>query len=165
MPPPPLPPGWFQAWEPSIQRAYFVEEPTGRSQWEPPGAGPYGAGEYGSPLPPGAEGEEGAYEDPEQRKKSDKKKYLAAGAAGLALGAAGGAFIAHEMGMLGFVSLLCGCGANWSQVKIVTALPTTTTTTTKRRRASASTGSKRGRRRIIRTVGRMSIPRRRIGDC
>lgn len=32
-----------------------------------------------------------------EKKKSDKKKYLAAGAAGLALGAAGGAFMGHKM--------------------------------------------------------------------
>lgn len=105
-----------------MRRAYFFEEPTGRSQWEPPTGGPppeadsYYRGPGGPGGPPGIPSRSpgpgpspGPYgygdpspapgEDPEQRKKNDKKKYLAAGAAGLALGAAGGALIAHEMGM------------------------------------------------------------------
>lgn len=109
-------------------RAYFFHEPTGRSQWESPSDGgppPESDSYYRGPGPipgpgispgPGPGPSPGPYgpgygyggdgpspaprEDPEMRKKDDKKKYLAAGAAGLALGAAGGAFIAHEMGML-----------------------------------------------------------------
>ena len=60
----------------------------------PPGYGPPGGGGpegYGPPPP------EGEYENPEEKKKGGKGKYFAAGAAGLALGAAGGAFFGHKM--------------------------------------------------------------------
>lgn len=57
----------------------------------PPGYGPPGGPEGYGPPPPDGEGEEH-----EEKKKSNKGKYLA-GAAGLALGAAGGAFIGHKM--------------------------------------------------------------------
>ena len=59
----------------------------------PPGYGPPGGPEGYGPPPPGGEGEEH-----EEKKKSNKGKYLA-GAAGLALGAAGGAFLGHKMSM------------------------------------------------------------------
>src|ERR1700753_3264443 len=38
-PPPPnaqLPPGWIMQWDPNSRRHFFVEQATGRTQWEPP---------------------------------------------------------------------------------------------------------------------------------
>lgn len=58
----------------------------------PPGYGPPGGPEGYGPPPP-----DGEYENPEEKKKGGKGKYFAAGAAGLALGAAGGAFLGHKM--------------------------------------------------------------------
>lgn len=102
-----------------MRRAFYVEIPTGHSQWEtpmqdsqfasrggpppesdsyyrggppPPGYGPPGGPEGYGPPPP-----DGEYENPEEKKKGGKGKYFAAGAAGLALGAAGGAFLGHKM--------------------------------------------------------------------
>ena len=79
----------------------------------------------------------------------------------MALGAAGGAIIAHEMGMLAFESLLYWRRTNWSQENIVAA-PTTTTRSVG---VSVSAGSERERRRhIIQTAGMMTILQRMIGD-
>ncbi|KAI2111982.1 hypothetical protein LOY91_006898, partial [Ophidiomyces ophidiicola] len=33
---PPLPPGWTSQWSPEHQRPYYIDQSTGRSQWEPP---------------------------------------------------------------------------------------------------------------------------------
>jgi hypothetical protein len=102
-----------------MRRAFWVEDDTGRAQWEPPFGSP-GQGYYdGSrsvpppepqggyyappPGPPAAYDNRGyeqdGYQQPEQ--KSNTGKYLAAGAAGLAIGAVGGAVIAHEIGEFG----------------------------------------------------------------
>ncbi|RAL12898.1 WW domain protein [Aspergillus homomorphus CBS 101889] len=126
VPPPPLPMGWTQEWEPNVRRAFYVEVPTGRSQWEPPlgdtdgsrdlaPAGPP-AGYYGapSPAPPQPEGgyypppqqggyyppqqQGGEYVDPEEQKSRERKKMMMGAAAGLALGAVGGALLNHELG-------------------------------------------------------------------
>lgn len=121
-PPPPAPPGWHQEWEPSTRRAFWVEEATGRSQWESPfpSAAPAGppsgyydgsrsvpppepAGGYYAPPPGpppmeyGDRGYGGGYEQHEEKKSSNAGKYLAAGAAGLALGGIAGAVIEHEV--------------------------------------------------------------------
>ncbi|PKX93405.1 WW domain protein [Aspergillus novofumigatus IBT 16806] len=112
-PPPPLPHGWVQEWEPSLRRAYFVETATGRSQWETPmqdseharglgGPPPESAGYYASPPPPppqdgGYYPPAGQYPPPEEKKKSSGVgKIIAGGVAGVALGAAGMALWEHE---------------------------------------------------------------------
>ncbi|KAL4804052.1 hypothetical protein BDV18DRAFT_35031 [Aspergillus unguis] len=119
-PPPPLPIGWIQEWEPSARRAFFVETSTGRAEWTLPAELSYGGGEgsralpppggeyYASPPPPGPpagyappqEGygypPQGEYEQKE-KKSSDTGKLLAAGAAGLAIGGIGGAILGHEL--------------------------------------------------------------------
>ncbi|KAL8940794.1 MAG: hypothetical protein Q9216_002620 [Gyalolechia sp. 2 TL-2023] len=33
---PPLPPGWISQWDPNSQRYYYLEQATGRTQWDPP---------------------------------------------------------------------------------------------------------------------------------
>jgi hypothetical protein len=57
---PQLPPGWISHWDPSSQRTYYVEQATGRTQWEPPmwQGGPPASGpgyyqSYGNAMPPG----------------------------------------------------------------------------------------------------------------
>ena len=40
--PPPMPPGWTQQWDQNSQRWFYIEQATGRTQWDPP-----------SHLPPG----------------------------------------------------------------------------------------------------------------
>ncbi|CEJ61563.1 hypothetical protein PEBR_35612 [Penicillium brasilianum] len=118
-PPPPLPAGWHQEWEPNMRRAFWVEDNTGRAQWEPPYQGqgyydgsrsvppPESQGGYyapppGPPPPAGYDqrGYGGGYEQQApvvvEEKKSNAGKYLAAGAAGLALGGIAGAIIEHE---------------------------------------------------------------------
>ncbi|KAJ5633326.1 hypothetical protein N7490_009665 [Penicillium lividum] len=116
-PPPPLPPGWHQEWEPNARRAFWVEDATGRPQWEPPfgpgmdySRGPPGppepqGGYYNAPPgpPPGAYDQRGPggydYQQQQQQpeQKSNTGKYIAAGLAGVAIGGLGGAFIEHEI--------------------------------------------------------------------
>ncbi|KAJ5118337.1 hypothetical protein N7526_009974 [Penicillium atrosanguineum] len=116
-PPPPMPQGWHQEWEPNMRRAFWVEDATGRAQWEPPYGGPPGQGYYdGSrsvpppepqggyyappPGPPGGYDQRGydqGYQQPAEERKSNTGKYLAVGAGALAVGALGGAFIEHEI--------------------------------------------------------------------
>ncbi|KAL4762090.1 WW domain protein [Aspergillus foveolatus] len=117
-PPPPLPIGWIQEWEPRARRAFYVETATGRSEWTlpddvsygeasrsgpgeyyapPPPAPAYPPQEYGAPAyPPQDQGYGGEYQK-EEKKHSDTGKILAAGAAGLAIGAVGGAILGHEL--------------------------------------------------------------------
>ncbi|KAL4900882.1 hypothetical protein BDW74DRAFT_182465, partial [Aspergillus multicolor] len=110
-------------WEPSARRAFYVETATGRAEWTLPAEVSYGEasrsgpgpeyGGYASPPPPppsgyppqgyGApgggyppQGYGGEYQAQEE-KKSDTGKILAAGAAGLAIGAVGGAILGHEL--------------------------------------------------------------------
>jgi len=99
-----------------MRRAFWVEDATGRAQWEPPYANP-GQGYYdGSRSVPPPEPQGGYYAPPpgppvgydnrgygqgyeqQPEKKSNAGKYLAAGAAGLAVGGLAGAFIEHEVG-------------------------------------------------------------------
>ena len=108
VPPPPLPPGWRQEWEPNVRRAFWVEEATGRSQWEPPivevaygyeNRGPPGEYYAAPPGPPPVVYEERTTEYVEPEKKhSDVGKYVAGGVAGLAVGGLAGAFLEHEYG-------------------------------------------------------------------
>ncbi|KAL4767978.1 hypothetical protein BDW60DRAFT_135324 [Aspergillus nidulans var. acristatus] len=118
-PPPPLPIGWIQEWEPRARRAFYIETATGRSEWTlpadvsygeasrsgpgeyyaspPPPAPAYPPQEYGAPAyPPQDQGYGGEYQK-EEKKHSDTGKLLAAGAAGLAIGAVGGAILGHEL--------------------------------------------------------------------
>lgn len=104
-----------------MRRAFWVEDNTGRAQWEPPYQGqgyydgsrsvppPESQGGYyapppGPPPPAGYDqrGYGGGYEQQApvvvEEKKSNAGKYLAAGAAGLALGGIAGALIEHERG-------------------------------------------------------------------
>lgn len=75
---PPLPPGWIAQFDQNSQRWYYVEQQTGRTQWDPPshggyappptgpsdayagdrghGAGPGAYNQYGGPVPGGAYG-------------------------------------------------------------------------------------------------------------
>ncbi|GAD94178.1 hypothetical protein MGYG_06573 [Paecilomyces variotii No. 5] len=100
--PPPLPAGWIQQWDSYSQRGFYVDQSTGRSQWEAPympGPGydssrgePYG----GYAPPPGPPPGEYYVEERKEEKHSDTGKIIAAGAIGVAAGAVGGAFLEHE---------------------------------------------------------------------
>lgn len=122
-PPPPAPQGWYQEWEPSARRAFWVESSTGRTQWEqpqpyqpayagyddgsrsvpPPGPqGGYYAPPLGAPpVPydnrPNDYAPQGPQDGEKKKKESNAGKYAAAAGAGLALGV-GGAYLAHELG-------------------------------------------------------------------
>lgn len=104
------PPGWIKQWDANSQRWFFVEQATGRTQWElpvssmvahnysqsnmyPSGAGPYG---HQNTYPPTG-GQYDPHLDPD--KKKDKGiGTMGAAAGGLAAGAVGGALIGHAMG-------------------------------------------------------------------
>lgn len=123
--PPQLPPGWISQWDPNSQRYYYLEQATGRTQWDPPqpynqsgfAPPPMGAPNMGHDSYGGQQGQPTGYysqettqtfQDPhgggmkevtqKTEKKSGKGGMLAAGAGGLAVGAVGGAVLAHEMG-------------------------------------------------------------------
>lgn len=114
--PPPLPVGWVQKWDQNHQRAYHVEQATGRSLWEPSFNSVQGhegsrgiSGEYyGGDAPQNFGGEQPKQHDQhydhhyshEEKKKEGHSTggMVAVGAAGLAVGAVGGALIAHELG-------------------------------------------------------------------
>lgn len=114
------------------QRAYHVEQATGRSQWEAPGyenrgegssyyagnatgpaastgaavgmAATSGAGEYGASH---YDSSHVGYDKEKKKKSSNTGAMMAAGAGGLAVGAIGTAVIAHEIGPLfSFISIL-----------------------------------------------------------
>ncbi|ETN43291.1 uncharacterized protein HMPREF1541_02450 [Cyphellophora europaea CBS 101466] len=127
---PQLPPGWTQQWDQNSNRWYYVEQATGRTQWDPPAFSPgpgYGAPPPGAPYghdqsrgafspppqqgygypqqgypqqgyghPPGPGYPQGQYLTEEEQKKKGMNP-MVAGLGGAALGAAGGAWIAHEM--------------------------------------------------------------------
>jgi len=56
--PPPMPPGWLAQWDQSSQRWYYVDQSTGRTQWDPPAGAPPPQGPY---APPG--GAHGAHDE------------------------------------------------------------------------------------------------------
>ncbi len=106
--PAPPPPGWLVQFDSSAQRWFYVEQATGRTQWDPPAAplaygAPHGAAHdyYHSPghgMPPGAGGYAahgypphggGVYEHEKEKKSGGKGGLAMMGAAGVGLGAAG----------------------------------------------------------------------------
>lgn len=154
-PPPPLPVGWHQEWEPNVRRAFWVEDATGRAQWELPYGPPAGQGYYDGSrsVPPPESG--GYYAPPpglppavyageyqEEEKKSNAGKYLAAGAAGLAVGGIAGAIIEHEVGM--FSVHLCVLNYVWVGGMVLIVMQRKTST---RKRS----------RKLMRRVGRISM--------
>ncbi|KAK4129830.1 hypothetical protein N657DRAFT_661042 [Parathielavia appendiculata] len=116
---PPIPSGWTPRWDDQYQRWYYVEEATGRSQWEAPGfdhsayrgdnRGGYGPQTpYGAPSPgydshgvPSAGGYDqtghGEYRGDHKEDKKGHSGMLLGAAGGLAVGAVAGAVIAHEL--------------------------------------------------------------------
>lgn len=51
-----MPPGWVAQFDQSSQRWFYIDQATGRSQWEPPAHAPPAQGPYAPPPsgPPGA---------------------------------------------------------------------------------------------------------------
>ncbi|KAL8807172.1 MAG: hypothetical protein Q9182_000854 [Xanthomendoza sp. 2 TL-2023] len=115
--PPRLPPGWISQWDPNTQRYYYLEQSTGRTQWDPP---QHPIGGYPPPMSGGGGGYSNYQNQPQPApytqetkpiisdtpnkdlptkpaKKDGKGNMLAAGAGGLAVGAVGGAMIGHAM--------------------------------------------------------------------
>jgi hypothetical protein len=115
--PPPMPPGWVQQWDQGSQRWYYVEQATGRTQWDPPSnlpPGPYAPPPSGAPYQaPGGHDERGLFGNThghqghdytpsghatnEKEKKKDKGHSTAMLAAAGIGGVAAGAWIGHEM--------------------------------------------------------------------
>jgi hypothetical protein len=52
-----MPPGWLAQWDQSSQRWYYVDQSTGRTQWDPPAGAPPPQGPYAPP----AQGASGGY--------------------------------------------------------------------------------------------------------
>ncbi|KAK2809222.1 hypothetical protein FQN50_004058 [Emmonsiellopsis sp. PD_5] len=130
--PPPLPEGWIQRWDQNYQRAYYVEQATGRPYWEAPfnsrsgheGSRGLAEGYYGGEGYSHHSSHEGEHSkhheehygheskhhdeyhghghghDHEKKEGFSTGAMVAAGAAGVAVGAVGGALIAHELGAL-----------------------------------------------------------------
>jgi hypothetical protein len=119
-----VPAGWIAQFDQNSQRWYYVEQATGRSQWEapqppamsPPPPGPPAAyagysGYNSSPMPndpskqgmgavaAGGKGDKDGKGEDGKDKKKDKSNLLLGAAGGLAVGAIGGALIANKLGM------------------------------------------------------------------
>lgn len=102
---PPLPPGWIAQWDNNSQRWYFLEQATGRTQWEHPSQYPtHGPAGHGMQPPSGGyqpSSQQGMYSHEQHQyvKEGEKKdknyKGLAAGAVG---GLAVGGLVGHAMG-------------------------------------------------------------------
>ncbi|KAF9885652.1 hypothetical protein FE257_012743 [Aspergillus nanangensis] len=108
-PPQDLPYPWVARWDDRDQRWFFVNEQTGQSSWTHPGQGYAGGAQppssYGQPY-----GQQPSYgydgsrtgdyypdQQPPPAQKDNSKLYAAGGvAAGLAVGAIGGAVLMHE---------------------------------------------------------------------
>jgi hypothetical protein len=109
-----MPPGWVQQWDQNSQRWYYVEQATGRTQWDPPAhlpPGPY------APPPTGGQDERALFGNThghqghdytpsgaatnEKEKKKDKEKSKGHSTAMLAAagigGVAAGAWVGHEL--------------------------------------------------------------------
>ncbi|KAG8526272.1 uncharacterized protein KY384_000265 [Bacidia gigantensis] len=93
---PQLPPGWVAQFDQNSQRWYYLEQATGRTQWDPPSF-------YPSQPPPGSGAPHGAQAPPSQgaqyggvypasgeEKKEEKKDKKDKSGRNIALGAAGG---------------------------------------------------------------------------
>jgi hypothetical protein len=121
--PPPMPPGWTQQWDQNSQRWFYIEQATGRTQWDPPShlpPGPYAPPAAGAPYMPqqgyderglfgnthGHQGHDytqsGAATNEAEKKKSGHSTAMLA-AAGVG-GIAAGAFIGHQLGESSFHS-------------------------------------------------------------
>jgi hypothetical protein len=113
-----MPPGWTQQWDQNSQRWFYIEQATGRTQWDPPAhlpPGPYAPPAAGAPYMPqqghderglfgnthGHQGHDytqsGAATNEAEKKKSGHSTAMLA-AAGVG-GIAAGAFIGHQLGM------------------------------------------------------------------
>ncbi|KAF1938999.1 hypothetical protein EJ02DRAFT_468466 [Clathrospora elynae] len=115
--PPPMPPGWTQQWDQNSQRWFYIEQATGRTQWDPPAhlpPGPYAPPPAGAPyVAPGGHDERGLFGNTqghqghdytpsgqktnEAEKKKDKGHSTAMLAAAGVGGIAAGAWIGHEL--------------------------------------------------------------------
>lgn len=115
--PPPMPPGWTQQWDQNSQRWFYIEQATGRTQWDPPAhlpPGPYAPPPAGAPyVAPGGHDERGLFGNThghqghdytqsgmatnESEKKKDKGHSTAMLAAAGIGGIAAGAWIGHEL--------------------------------------------------------------------
>lgn len=126
---PPIPQGWIPQFDQQYQRWYYVEEASGRSQWEAPGfnagggsdtrgdpshggAPSYGGGPgyggapgYGAPPPQQYGGYPGGspYPQQQEKQKSGSSGMLLGAAGGIAAGAVGGALLANALGSSGFI--------------------------------------------------------------
>ncbi|RMZ67410.1 WW Rsp5 WWP [Pyrenophora seminiperda CCB06] len=113
--PPPMPPGWTQQWDQNSQRWFYIEQATGRTQWDPPSnlpPGPYAPPAVGAPYvtPAGHDeralfGNTGGHQGHDYTatgkatNEAEKKKGFSPGmlaAAGVG-GIAAGAFIGHQL--------------------------------------------------------------------
>jgi hypothetical protein len=112
-----MPPGWVQQWDQNSQRWYYVEQATGRTQWDPPAnlpPGPYAPPPSGAPYQaPGGHDERALFGNThghqghdytasgaatnEKEKKKDKGHSTAMLAAAGIGGVAAGAWIGHEL--------------------------------------------------------------------
>lgn len=101
-----LPPGWIKQWDSTSQRWYFVEQTTGRTQWEPPVLLAQSYGEQNTYPPTGGHYEQ--HHDSTMKAKGHSTMGAAAG--GLAVGAVGGALVGHALGMtLHLLLILFAC--------------------------------------------------------
>jgi hypothetical protein len=113
-----MPPGWTQQWDQNSQRWFYIEQATGRTQWDPPShlpPGPYAPPAQGAPymaqqghdergLFGNTQGHQGhdytqsgaATNEAEKKKSGHSTAMLAAAGVG---GIAAGAFIGHQLGM------------------------------------------------------------------
>ena len=114
-----MPPGWTQQWDQNSQRWFYIEQATGRTQWDPPShlpPGPYAPPPAGAPyMAPGGHDERGLFGNThghqghdytpsghatnEAEKKKDKGHSTAMLAAAGIGGIAAGAWIGHELSM------------------------------------------------------------------
>ncbi|KAI0588610.1 PAT1 multi-domain protein [Pyrenophora tritici-repentis] len=113
--PPPMPPGWTQQWDQNSQRWFYIEQATGRTQWDPPSnlpPGPYAPPAVGAPyMAPAGHDERALFGDTgghqghdytatgKATNEAEKKKGYSTGmmaAAGIG-GIAAGAFIGHQL--------------------------------------------------------------------
>ncbi|KAJ9149238.1 hypothetical protein NKR23_g4330 [Pleurostoma richardsiae] len=113
---PPIPSGWIPQWDHNYQRWFYIEQATGRSQWEAPGyvavpstmpeAEDRGYGGHNYPPAGGyagyGQGGGGYASHPygtggEQREEKSHSGMLLGAAGGLAVGAIGGAMLANAL--------------------------------------------------------------------